>query len=208
MFILSAENIDRFSYRMLEKIFGSRTRVKLFRLFFTHPDEEYFVRQIGRVIGEQINSVRRELNNLEKLGILTTHNKDKKKYYAVNTDYMLYNELRGLILKSRITMEKEFIKTIKDLGNIQYLALTGYFAHDLESPTDLVVVGAVTRPKLESLLRQFQQSFGQQLRYTLMNKQEYHYRKDVTDKFLFTILNGRKIVLINTIDPRQEAYAG
>ena len=52
---------------MLEQLFGSRTRTKLLYLFLEHPEEAFFVREITRQIKERINSVRRELDNLEKL---------------------------------------------------------------------------------------------------------------------------------------------
>lgn len=67
-----------------KNIFGSNTRAKLFRLFLTNPDEGYYVRQITRLIDEQINSVRRELNNLEEIKLLTKRDKDNKLYYKLN----------------------------------------------------------------------------------------------------------------------------
>ncbi|MBI2410312.1 MAG: winged helix-turn-helix transcriptional regulator [Candidatus Kerfeldbacteria bacterium] len=182
---------------MLEKIFGSRTRVKLFRLFLTHPEERYFVRELSRAINEQINSVRRELNNLEEIGMLVSVEQDKKKYYTINQDFILYPELRSLILKSRLTLEKRFIEAIRTCGSIQYLALTGYFVNDEQVPVDLLVVGNVNRGKLDKLLIKFKESFGTQLRFTVMTADEYRYRRDITDKFLYGIINGKKIVVIN-----------
>ncbi len=57
---------------MLKRLFGSQTRVKLLTLFLQNPDSEIFIREITRQINEQVNSVRRELNNLQSIGILTT----------------------------------------------------------------------------------------------------------------------------------------
>ena len=53
----------------LEKLFGSKTRAKLLALFFENTEKSYYVREITRVIEEQINSVRRELTNLSALGL-------------------------------------------------------------------------------------------------------------------------------------------
>ncbi|MBO7664277.1 hypothetical protein J6S46_00220, partial [Candidatus Saccharibacteria bacterium] len=54
----------------VEKLFGSKTRAKLLRLFFENPGKSFYVREMTRVIEEQINSVRRELLNLESIGII------------------------------------------------------------------------------------------------------------------------------------------
>lgn len=184
---------------MLEKIFGSRTRVKLFRLFLVHPEQQHYVREVSRVVDEQINSVRRELAKLEEVGILKSETRDKKKYYQANTDFELFSELRSLMVKSRLTHERTFINAIQKLGKIQYMALTGYFVSDESAPVDLLIVGNVNKQKLDALLSEFQEQFGRQIRYTVMKGDEYAYRKDVTDKFLFGILNGEKIVVVDTL---------
>ena len=62
----------------LEKLFGSKTRTKLLSLFFGNPERSFYVREMTRVIEEQINSVRRELLNLEGIGIIKNETYDKK----------------------------------------------------------------------------------------------------------------------------------
>lgn len=184
---------------MIEKLFGSRTRVKLLRIFLTNPEGHYFVRELSRETGEQINSVRRELQNLEEIGLLRSYEKDKKKFYYVDKEYMLYDEMRALIFKSRMTLEKQFIQTIRNLGAIQYLALSGYFVDDEQMQVDLFIVGNVSRSRLAKLLETFHKQFGTQLRFTVMKEEEYRYRRDVTDKFLYEFLNSKKIVLVDKI---------
>jgi len=58
---------------------------------------------------------------------------------------------------------------------------------------------------LLKLLEQFRVSFGTQLRFTVMRGDEYHYRKDVTDKFLYEILNANKIVVIDAFTTPQDS---
>lgn len=185
---------------MLEQLFGSRTRVKLLRLFLANPADEYYVRELTRRMNEQINSIRRELSNLEQMGFLTAEDRDLKKFYKVNTEHQLYPELRALFLKSRLTMEKSFIKAIKDLGKIKLMILTGGFINEDTVPVDLFMVGDVNRTKLEVLLSKFKQEFGFNIRFTVIPPAEYVYRKDITDKFLFSILNGRKVVVLDELN--------
>jgi len=66
----------------LEKLFGSKTRAKLLNLFFENSSKSYYVREITRVIDEQINSVRRELLNLDSIGIIKSETFDNKVYYS------------------------------------------------------------------------------------------------------------------------------
>ena len=68
----------------LEKLFGSKSRAKLLNLFFGNSDKSFYVREITRVIEEQINSVRRELLNLESIGVIKNETYDNKVYYSAN----------------------------------------------------------------------------------------------------------------------------
>lgn len=181
---------------MLEQLFGSRTRVKLLRLFLSHPDQRWFVRELTRLINEQINSVRRELLHLEKLGLVQSTTEHHRKYYTVNPACSLYPELKALIVKSRFSVEKKSLERLIKHGHIEYFALLGYFVDDPISVIDVFIVGSIDKAAVQKLLNEFKEQFGQELRYTIMTPAEYRYRQDVTDKFLFTILNSQKIVLV------------
>lgn len=185
---------------MLEQLFGSQTRTKLLRLFFIENNNSFFVREITRSINERINSVRRELENLEKLGLLKSETKDYKKYYSLNNNFILIDELRRLVLKSRILLEKEYAKKFKDISGIKYLALTGIFV-DLkqETVTDILIVGKVNKEKLEKVINKLSEEFISELNYTIMDIKEFEYRKKMADKFIYNILKNKKIVIIDNL---------
>ena len=55
---------------MLEQLFGSKSRVKLLHIFFQSPDRAYYVRELARLAESQLNAIRRELANLEQVGLI------------------------------------------------------------------------------------------------------------------------------------------
>src|SRR6266567_4501755 len=81
---------------MIEQLFGSKTRVKLLRLFYGNPNRSFYVREITRKIDEQINSVRRELSNLLQIGIITSDTTNNKLYYEVNQKFEFYGPLQAM----------------------------------------------------------------------------------------------------------------
>lgn len=184
---------------MIEHLFGSRTRLKLLTLFFHQSSDWFFVRQLSRLTGEHINSVRRELSNLKMLGLVHEKIDHHKNFYQINTQFILYAELRALILKGQLIQEKKFIRRLERMGDIRLLILLGYFVDDQKSAIDLFIVGELSQKNIQDLLNEFNQRFGQNLRYTLMTASEYHYRREVTDKFLFTILQAPQIELVNRL---------
>lgn len=184
---------------MLEELFGSRTRVKLLRLFLTHSHQEYFVRELTRTIQEHINSIRRELAHLETLGLIKGFERDRKKFYRVDTTFPLYPELKAMILKSRLTLEKQFISRLQEAGKVYYLSLMGYFVDDPDAIVDLFIVGSLPKKQLEHLLEEFNKQFDREVRFTLISVAEYSYRRDVTDKFLYELLNNPQVIILDKL---------
>ena len=81
---------------MFEQLVGSKTRVKLLSLFYNNPERPFYVREITRKIDEQINSVRRELQNLLNIGIVHSVSQSNRLYYKVNPKYKFHNELQSI----------------------------------------------------------------------------------------------------------------
>lgn len=184
---------------VLEQLFGSRTRVKLLRLFLIHPEEQFFVRELTRRIKERINSVRRELANLESLALVTGYARNRKRYYKLNASCLLYPELKALFLKARIAIEQDWLEKIRKGGRVSYLALSGVFTGVDEAQTDVLIVGRMNRKLLRSFMRRFQEQFENEIRFTVMPLAEFQYRRDITDRFLYTILENKQVVLINRL---------
>jgi DNA-binding transcriptional ArsR family regulator len=182
---------------MLEQIFGSKTRAKLLRLFLERPSDLFYVRNLSRLIKEHLNSVRRELANLENMGLLVSLERDGKKYYSVDTAFPIFNELRSLILKSHLLVERLIVKKLQRLDGIKYLALTGKFVDDLALPTDMLIIGRVSKDNLSKFIKEIEKGYDRDLRYTYLTMAEFQDRKAMTDKFLYSILQGKKIVLLD-----------
>ncbi len=198
----------------LEQLFGSKTRLKLLKLFLNNPDKFYYIREITRGLNVQINSIRRELENLQNLGIIvelipekkenkiSEKNKAKngylgKKYFKANTDFLLYQELKSLLLKSQLLLEKNLIKGIQKLGKVYYLVLTGFFVGQKDARTDILIVGKLNRRKVKALVKNFEKDFDREINYTVLSKKEFNYRKDITDRFLYDILENKKLVIVD-----------
>jgi len=195
---------------MLEHLFGSKTRVKLLRIFLNHPEQRFYVRELTRLAKLQINAVRRELQHLSGLGLVVEvedpdgsgsreHSQDRR-YYQINEQHAVYAELRALMLKADVLHEDDLTKRFRVLGKIRFAALTGNFVNHSHAPTDIFVIGTVPKEKLQRFIKRLEQEFNREINFTVMTPSEYKYRKDMTDKFLYRILEGPKVVLINDLE--------
>ncbi len=192
----------------IEQMFGSKTRARLMALFLQHPDESFFVRELTRRIDAQLNSVRRELANLIEFGLITekkgkakesTRLSDKKKYYQVNTEFILFEDLRSLFQKVQILLKKNFVQVIQEKGTVDYFAFTGRFVDAVDIETDILIVGSLKQADLEKMITQFEEEIPYEINYTLMPKDEFLDRRQVADRFLLSVLNGEKVVMIDNL---------
>jgi len=197
---------------MLEDLFGSKTRVKLLTLFFNHPDSAFYVRGIARELKENINSIRREIINLEKLEIirlvpfekiaaseneLIKDKQENKKYYQVNKIYTLYEELRNLVIKSKLLVDKKLLEKLKEVKGVKLLVLTGVFVGSHNARTDILIMGNVNKDKIRRIIAGMEKNFSSPIRYSIMTQREFNYRNQMTDKFLFEIMEGKHHIVID-----------
>ena len=187
---------------MLEQLFGSKTRAQLLRTFLQNPEVAFFVRELTRKLDVQINAIRHELRNLEALGLVETVKIEgtkamQKKHYKLNPRSILYPELRALFIKSRVLLEKDFVRKVQDLGKISYFALTGHFVDRNDPPVDVFVVGKVDRRRFAEMIRHFEVEFGHEINYTVLEREEMRYRMDVMDRFLYSVLEQPRLVFVD-----------
>ena len=186
----------------LEKIFGSRTRVKVITLFTTGVKRPYYVREIARNVNERLNAVRRELEILRKVGMLTTYAQKRRKYYLLNNEFVLVEELASIMHKAGPGIEDVLFKNLERLGDIKYACVSGFFTGAKESPTDLLVIGAIHGKRLEDFVKRIEQQLNREITYTPMAENEYKYRRNFNDVFLRTIFLNPHKELINHLDPQ------
>lgn len=192
---------------MVEQLFGSKTRVKLLRLFYNNPNRAFYVREITRKIDEQINSVRRELANLLSIGIISSETNNNRLYYEVDQQYDLYDPLAKMFSGTpttssskkgkNITREDTRIEALRLLGNVELALYTGQFTRDETSGIDFLLVGDVNQTKLSKYVEDLERSEAIEIRYTVMNPKEYRYRVQINDRFLTLVLGSKKQVLID-----------
>lgn len=193
---------------MIEDLFGSKTRVKLLGLFYTNPNRSFYVREITRKIGEQINSVRRELSNLLKIGIITSDTNNNKLYYEVNQKFYYYGPLAEIFGKKAPTpIDGPKMKVIKqadpdemafsELGNVDLVLFTGQFTRDESAGIDLLVVGSINQNKLDKLVAELEAREAKEIRYVLLTKDDFNYRNQIKDRFLMNVMNAKNQVIID-----------
>jgi len=183
---------------MLQDIFISKVRVDILHLLVLHPEDSYHIRGIVRIIGAEINAVRRELNRLERINLLTKRQSGNRIYYTVNTTHPFYSDLLSMIAKE-YGLGNDIITNAKELGNIKYAVLSkGFLRGRVSSPldVDLFIVGEVNVNLLKQIVSKHEVKVKKEINYSVMSYEEFMHRKRKLDNFVTKILTQNLTTLV------------
>ncbi len=180
----------------------SKLRTSLLQLYFSHPEKEYYLRELERILKQPVAYVRRELLNLEKVGLFKSEFKGRQKYFKLNKDYPLYQEVKKIVSKT-IGLEAQLKELLQDVKNIEVAFIFGSFAKNKEdslSDIDLMILGQPSEDKLISKISKLESKLDREINYHIYSKKDWQKKKKKKDNFIRNILSGQKIFLIGQKD--------
>lgn len=190
---------------MIDTLFGSKTRVKLLHLFLNNPGKSFYVREITRLVDEQINSVRRELSNMLSVGIITSDNSDNKLYYEVNQRYEHYLPLKAIFGDDHAKPtspshkpDEGWRSLLMGISGARIIIASGVLVDGSTSKVDLLFVGNISPSRLSSTVKAIEKLEGRDLNYSLVAYEEFYYRLSIHDKFITEILKSAHTVVMDT----------
>src|SRR3989344_2927275 len=174
--------------------------VKLLKVLLENPAEMYYVRQLTRLTGEEINAVRRELLRMVERGIAKSEPRGNRVYYFFRHDYGFYEELLRLVAKTT-GLGGAIRKNRAKLGKIKLVMFSGKFVHHQErsqDEVDALIVGTVVIPELAKLVRAEEIARKTEINYTVMPVEEFTFRRSRRDPFVMGILGQSRVMIIGT----------
>lgn len=184
------KNID------LSKIFWSKCRAKILEKFLLEYEswnnDWFHMRAISRDLWEQINSVKRELDNLSDLWVLKYKINLKKKIFFVNDSFFLLNEFIEIFLRSYNPFEK--IKLyFKQKNSLELIIINESVNNKLfesgKSILDIFLIWEVDRDDLNVFL--WRTFYNRKIKYAIISTQDFYNRLEFWDKLIKNILTEK-----------------
>ncbi len=162
---------------MLDALITSKTRIKLLLKFFLNSNRQDYLRNLESDLGDNTNSIRVELNKLEKAGLLISFVKGNKKFFQSNINHPLFVEINSILLK--ITGLDELIKSVlNNMGDLKQVYLTGDLAQGTDSEIiDLILVGKINRDYFNELVIKTEKYINKKIRFVVFSLQEFDEKK-------------------------------
>lgn len=189
---------------MIESLYISKSRIRrdLLALFYTNPSYKYYLRELGRLLGCSVGSLRRELLKFQEDGLFLTERRGNLVFYSLNTGHPLYGEMKGIVTKT-VGVVGSLKQVLKSVPRVQVAFIYGSFASNRENPTsdiDVFIIGDASLMELSKVLRGVQKRLMREINPTLYARDEYLKRKAEGGGFIEDLLTKPKIMLIGTMD--------
>ena len=175
----------------------SNLRRELLRLYFSNPEQKYYLRELERALGLSVANIRRELLKLEKTGLFKRKKVGNLLYYYLDRSYPLYEELRNMVFKT-IGIAGSLKSIFDRLEGVEQALIYGSYAAGEEtgaSDIDVLVIGSPDEEALMELIEELEHKLKREINYTIYSRSEYEGRKTRGDSLARNIMERPKIMI-------------
>ena len=183
-------------------LFG-KTRRAVLALLYSHPDEEFYLRQMVRAAGTGLGATQREVKNLTNAGIIRRTMRGRQVYYQANPECPIFPELRSMLIKTAGVGDvlRTALAPLADRINIAFIY--GSVARGKErrgSDVDVLVVGNVTFAEVGAALGRAQKILEREVNPTVYPLAEFKSKLAAKHHFIKSVMKDARIFLIGDED--------
>ncbi|MGB9577621.1 MAG: winged helix-turn-helix domain-containing protein, partial [Candidatus Norongarragalinales archaeon] len=78
--------ISRLDISRVERLFGSRTRALILAKLLEESGESFYLRELSEQLDLAFSAVHREMENLERLGLVSEERRGRERFFGINPD--------------------------------------------------------------------------------------------------------------------------
>lgn len=186
---------------MIDKLFSSKARVEILKLFLFNPNNNFYQRQISNLTDQSIRGVQREVDKLHRIGLLEKSTQGNRVYYKVNKMCPILEELKNILFKS-VGIAEALKDNLKE-KEIRFAFIYGSYAKGQESllsDIDLMVIGDISSREVSGILSKPKKELMREINYMVFQSNEFIDRVTNKDHFLNSVLKEKKIFIVGSED--------
>jgi predicted nucleotidyltransferase len=190
--------------------FRSKARQHLLAYYFTNPHARHHLRELAARLDIDPSNLSKEMARLERDGLFRSEKSGRQKYFQLNREYPLFNEVSQIVAKT-IGVAPMIAQTLKKIAGIEQGYLYGSVArsqHDANSDIDVLVIGEPSEELLARSMAKLEKKLGREINYTVMTPGEFKERKHRKDSFLQDVLRNKRISLIGPDEETETTDGG
>lgn len=185
----------------------SKARQRLLAYYFTNPTARLHLRYLAEQLSIDPSNLSRELRRLENEGLFRSEVNGRQKYFQLNRQYPLFDEVRGIVTKT-VGAIPLIAQSLRKIEGIEEAHLYGSFARnqqDATSDIDVLVIGAPRGDALAEAVEKLERQLGREISYMVLTRREFDSRRSRKDAFLENIWHNKRVSLVGSNEKAQTA---
>lgn len=180
----------------------SKVQARVLGLLFGNPDRSFYANELFRLAGSGTGAGVRELAKLSAVGLITVNKIGNQKHYQANREAPIFEELRGIVLKTfgMVDVLRQGLLPMAD--NISVAFIYGSIAKGSDtakSDIDVMVIGDnITYPDVYAALMPAEEQLARKVSPVIYNKEDVTRKLQEGNAFLTRIMAQPKIFLIGS----------
>lgn len=179
-------------------------QLRVLGLLFGQPERRFQSAELIRLAGSGTGAVHRQLQRLEKAGLVSIAREGNQKYYAARKDAPVFPELHGLVVKTVGIADPLRAALAPIADEIDLAFVFGSVAKGSEgagSNIDLLVVtDTLTYADVYSALAAAERTLGRTINPTVFTQEEWKKKRRRQDSFAARITAQPRLLVIGSDD--------
>ena len=166
--------------------------------YLTNPTAHHQLRDLAERLSVDPSNLSKELSRLKREGLFRSEVSGRQKYFQLNREYPLFNEVRSIIAKT-IGAVPLLAESLKKIEGIEEAYLYGSFARnqqDVASDVDVLVIGNPKSDTLAEIVQKLERHLGREINYTVLTRKELESRRGRKDAFLENVWHNKHVSLV------------
>lgn len=182
-------------------LFPLQYRGKALALLLLQPQRRLHVREIARLTGTVAGTMNKELDRLQRAGLLEKHQVGNQLQFCANTMHPVYPELSALLRKTIGLTDVLTLALAPIAERISLAFVFGSVAQGNDtanSDVDVMVIGSVSFGEAVELLYEAQTSLQRDINPKVFSVDEWQAKLAAKSSFILDVLSKPKLFLIGT----------
>ena len=177
------------------------TQQRLLGLLYGRPDRSFYFKEILRRTGMGVATIKRELDRMVDVGILTRTKIGNQHHYQANPACPIHDELSTIVRKT-LGVAGPIQAALKPLSDrISQAFVYGSTASGKAGPDsdiDLIIIGEVALSELAQVLYPAQEALEREINPRVYSSREWQQLVKSDNKFVCELLEKPRIELLKT----------
>lgn len=179
------------------------TQQQVLGLLYGQPQRSFYTKEILRLTGMGVATIKRELDRMLAAGILTIKRVGNQHHYQANAGCPIFAELRAIVCKTfGVTgvLKAALLPLADGLDQVFVFGSVAAGKEDSGSDIDLLLIGETGYADIVKALYPVQQTLGREINPKLYTPAEWQRKLAADDAFVREVMRQPRLIVLGAMD--------